>query len=340
MRIAIDAMGGDRAPGEIVKGSVQALEELPELEIILVGIEEKVRYELERLGKYPRDRVTLVDAREVIGADEQPLLAVRKKKQASMNVAMGLVKDGQAMAIVTAGNTGAFVAGGLFIIGRLEGISRPALAPVIPTFNGDNFMLLDVGAYVDAKPENLLHYAIMGNIYVQKLMGKESPRVGLLNIGTEAAKGNELTKNTFNLLKKAPLNFIGNVEARDIMNGAGDVIVCDGFIGNIILKLLEGVAFGIFSSLKRELKQNVRSKVGGILLLPTLDHLKKQLDYTEYGGAPLLGVNGICIKSHGSSNAKTFKNAVVNQAFLFSKEKVNEKIKEEVREYSNGKSNI
>lgn len=335
IKIAVDAMGGDKAPGEIVKGSVQALQELPDLEIILVGMEEKVRDELERLDNYPRDRVTIIDAREVIGADEQPLLAVRKKKKASMNIAMGLVKDGQAAAVVTAGNTGAFVAGGLFIIGRLEGITRPALAPVIPAFNGDNFMLLDVGAYVDAKPDNLLHYAIMGDICVQKIIGKESPRIGLLNIGTEPRKGNNLTRAAYNLLEKASLNFIGNVEARDIMNGAGDVIVCDGFIGNIILKFLEGVAFGIFGSLKRELKGSLRGKTGGFLLIPALENLKKQLDYTEYGGAPLLGINGICIKSHGSSNAKTFKNALVNQAYLFSKERVNEKIKEGVKAYSN-----
>ncbi len=331
IKIAVDAMGGDSAPGEIVKGSVDALRELTGLEIILVGREKEILHEMDQLKDFPHDRIKIINAEEVIDADEQPGLAIRNKKKASMNVAMRLVKDDQAHAVVTAGNTGAFVAGGLFIVGRIKGISRPALAPVIPTLNEDNFMLLDVGAYVDAQPENLLHYGIMGSAYVEKILGKQFPRVSLLNIGTEPAKGNEVTKKAYPLLDKSELNFTGNVEARDIMNGAADVVICDGFVGNIILKFLEGVAGGIFSTLKKEVNKKVVSKIGAVLLLPVLENLKIKMDYTEYGGAPLLGVDGICIKSHGSSDSKTFKNSIINQAYPFSKEKVNERILEEIK---------
>ncbi|RQD74604.1 MAG: phosphate acyltransferase PlsX [Candidatus Syntrophonatronum acetioxidans] len=334
IKIAVDAMGGDQAPGEIVKGSVDAIREIKDLEIILVGREREVSSELEKLKDYPRERVRVENAKEVIGTDEQPGLSVRKKKESSLIVAMKLVKEGQADAIVTAGNTGAFVAAGLFVLGRIKGISRPALAPVIPSFKGDTFMLLDVGAYVDARPENLLHYAVMGNIYATKLMGKEFPRIGLLNIGEEPGKGNELTKETYPLLEQADMNFKGNVEARDLMNGVADVIICDGFIGNIILKVLEGFATGLFGAVKNEISKRIISKAGAFLLLPSLKNLKKELDYTEHGGAPLLGVNGICIKSHGSSNAKTFKNALVNQAYPLSVAKVNERIKEDVKKLS------
>jgi len=334
IKIAVDAMGGDQAPGEIVKGSVDAVRELHGLEVILVGREREVSAELEKLKDYPRERVKVKDAKEVIGDDEQPGLSVRKKKESSLIVAMRLVKEGQVNAVVTAGNTGAFVAAGLFVLGRIKGISRPALAPVIPTFKGDSFMLLDVGAYVDARPENLLHYAVMGNIYATKLMGKSSPRVGLLNIGTEPGKGNEVTKEAYPLLERADMNFKGNVEARDLMNGVADVIICDGFIGNIILKVIEGFATGLFGAVKREISKRLISKAGAFLLLPSLKNLKKELDYTEHGGAPLLGVNGICIKSHGSSNAKTFKNALVNQAYPLSVEKVNERIREDVKKLS------
>ncbi len=330
IKISVDAMGGDSAPGEIVKGSVGALKELTDLEIILVGREKEILSEMDQLKDFPHDRIKIINAEEVIDADEQPGLAIRKKKKASMNIAMKLVKEDQAQAVVTAGNTGAFVAGCLFIVGRMKGISRPALAPVIPTFNGDNFMLLDVGAYVDVQPENLLQYGIMGSAYVEKLLGKKFPRVSLLNIGTEQAKGNEVTKKAYPLLNDSSLNFTGNVEARDIMNGATDVVICDGFVGNIVLKSLEGVAGGIFSSLKREVNKKIVSRIGAVLLLPVLESLKAKMDYTEYGGAPLLGVRGICIKSHGSSDAKTFKNSIINQAYPFSKEKVNEKIIEEI----------
>lgn len=330
IKIAVDAMGGDLAPGEIIKGAVDAAGVIEDLKIFLVGKREKITEKLEPLQNYPKDRVIIVDAREVIAADEQAGMAVKKKKDSSLHVAMNLVKEQQAEAVVSAGNTGAFMAGALLIIGRIKGISRPALAPLIPTFNGDRFMLLDVGANVDARPEHLLHYGIMGSIYVQKLLGKNLPEVGLLNIGTEEGKGNLLTREAFPLLKDSGLHFIGNIEARDLMDGAADVVVCDGFTGNIVLKTLEGVAGGIFSSLKKELNKNIKSKLGALMLMSGLKDMKKSLDYTEYGGAPLLGVKGICIKSHGSSNARTIKNAIVNQAYPLSREKVNDIIRGEL----------
>lgn len=330
IKIAVDAMGGDLAPGEIIKGAVDAAGVIEDLKIFLVGKREKIAEKLEPLQNYPKDRVIIVDAREVIAADEQAGMAVKKKKDSSLHVAMNLVKEQQAEAVVSAGNTGAFMAGALLIIGRIKGVSRPALAPLIPTFNGDRFMLLDVGANVDARPEHLLHYGIMGSIYVQKLLGKNLPGVGLLNIGTEEGKGNLLTREAFPLLKGSGLHFIGNVEARDLMEGVADVVVCDGFTGNIVLKTLEGAAGGIFSSLKRELNKNIKSKLGALMLMSGLKDMKKSLDYTEYGGAPLLGVKGICIKSHGSSNARTIKNAIVNQAYPLSREKVNDIIRGEL----------
>ncbi len=332
IKIAIDAMGGDLAPKEIIKGSVEAAGDVEDLKIFLVGQEEKIVEELKLLQHYPEDRVVIVDAREVISAEEQAGIAVKKKKDSSMHVAMSLVKEQKAEAVVSAGNTGAFMAGGLLIIGRLKGISRPALAPLIPTFNGDRFMLLDVGANVDARPDHLLHYGIMGSIYVQKLMAKDMPRIGLLNIGTEEGKGNQLTREAFLLFKKSPLNFIGNVEARDLLEGAADVVVCDGFTGNIVLKMMEGIAGGIFSSLKKELQKSLTSRVGGLLLMSGLKDMKKNLDYTEHGGAPLLGVKGICIKSHGSSNAKTIKNAIMNQTYPLTREKINDIILGELAE--------
>nr|WP_277623670.1 phosphate acyltransferase PlsX [Candidatus Contubernalis alkalaceticus] len=326
----MDAMGGDLAPQEIVKGAVDALRVIDDLEIFLVGQEDKVLQELKKLPDYPVKRITIIDAREVIAADEQAGMAIKRKKDSSLSVAMRMVKEKQAEAVVSAGNTGAFMAGALLLIGRLKGINRPALAPLIPTINRERFMLLDVGANAEARPEHLMHYGIMGNIYVQKLLDKKEPRVGLLNIGTEEGKGNQLTREAFPLLKACGINFIGNVEARNLLEGVADVVVCDGFTGNIVLKLMEGVVGGIFSSLKKEMVKNVRSKLGAVMLMPGLKDIKKRLDYMEYGGAPLLGVKGICIKSHGSSNAKAIKNAVVNQAYPLSRAAVNDIIRTEI----------
>ncbi len=322
------------APKEIVKGAVEALKVIDDLEILLVGQKEKVSQELRKLPDYPEERMIIIDAREVITADEQAGMAIKRKKDSSLSVAMRLVKEKQAEAVVSAGNTGAFMAGALLIIGRLKGINRPALAPLIPTFNRERFMLLDVGANAEARPEHLMHYGIMGNIYVQKLLDKKEPRVGLLNIGTEEGKGNQLTREAFPLLENTGINFIGNVEARNLLEGVADVVVCDGFTGNIVLKLMEGVVGGIFSSLKKEMGKNARSKLGALMLMPGLKDMKKKMDYTEHGGAPLLGVKGICIKSHGSSNAKTIKNAVVNQAYPLSREAVNDIIRAEINRMS------
>lgn len=331
IKIAVDAMGGDRAPEEIVKGSLGALAGLPGLEILLVGQEEKIRQVLAGLEDYPGNRLSIIPAREVIGSDEQPGLSIRKKKDSSLAVAMNLVKNGEAEAVVSAGNTGALVAAGLFITGRLEGISRPALAPFLPSLRGEDFMLLDVGAYVDARPENLQQYGLMGSIYARVLLDKPAPRVALLNIGTEPSKGNQLTREAYSLLEKAPINFAGNVEARDIMEGVADVVVCDGFVGNIVLKLLEGTVSFFLQTFKEEVNLNTRTRAGAFLLLPAMKSIKKKFDYKEYGGALLLGVNGICIKSHGSSDEKNIKNAIINQAYPLAEEKVNRLIRQEIQ---------
>jgi len=306
LQIAVDAMGGDHAPGEIVRGAVAAAREKI-ADIILVGDKRRLEPELNPL--HPPANLEIVHTEQVVAMDEQPALALRRKREASIIVATRLVKEGRAAAVVSAGSTGAQMAAALLILGRSGKIQRPAIATIIPTLKGPK-LLLDAGANVDCRPEHLYEFALMGNVYAARVMGIHEPRVGLLNIGTEACKGNEQTLGAYNLLKDAPLNFIGNIEGRDILAGDTDVIVCDGFVGNVLLKFGEGMAQVLFTMIGREIKNSFRARLGAALVLPALRGLKKQVDYTEYGGAPLLGVQGVSIICHGSSNARAIKNAI------------------------------
>jgi len=305
MRLAIDAMGGDNAPKEIVLGAMKAVEAYKDIHIVLVGDERKIREHLTS-----EDRIEIIHTEEVILGTDEPVRAVRRKKDASMVLAAKQVTDGKADACLSAGNTGALMAAGLFVVGRIEGIERPALAPTLPTIGGEGFLLLDVGANADAKPEHLLQYALMGSIYSEKARGLKNPRVGLLNIGTEEKKGNELTKNSFSLLKNADINFIGNVEARDLLDGAADVVVTDGFTGNMVLKTIEGTAMSVFKMLKQTLMSSVKTKLAAAVLKPDLATIKGKMDYTEYGGAGLFGLKAPVIKAHGSSDANAIYNSI------------------------------
>jgi len=306
VKIALDAMGGDYAPGEIVKGAVEAVKK-NYAEVVLVGIESQIEKEL---AKYPvMEDISIKHASEVIGMDEAPAVAIRKKKDSSMVVAARLVKEKQVQGMVSAGSTGAQMAASIMNIGRIQGISRPAIATLMPTLNGPK-LLLDVGSNVDSKPENLLQFAHMGSLYVEKLLGQNNPKVGLINIGSEKTKGNQLTIAAYELLEQSNLNFVGNIEPRDIPKGLVDVMVCDGFLGNCLLKFAEGLAGGFGVLLKRELTKNFVRKLGALTLVPGLKHIKKQFDYSEYGGAPLLGINGVSIICHGSSNSIAICNAI------------------------------
>jgi phosphate acyltransferase len=305
MKLAIDAMGGDHAPKEIVIGAMKAVEAFSDLHITLVGDENKIK---EYLTK--QERISILHTTEVILGTDEPVRAVRRKKTASMVLAAQQVADGNADACISAGNTGALMAAGLFVVGRIEGIERPALSPTLPTIGGEGFLLLDVGANVDAKPEHLLQYAIMGSIYSEKVRGKANPRVGLLNIGTEEKKGNDLTKQAFELLKNANLNFVGNVEARGLLDGVADVVVTDGFTGNMVLKTVEGTALSMFKMLKTTLMSSVKSKLAAAVLKPEFKTLKNTLDYSEYGGAGLFGLKAPVIKAHGSSNGQAIFSAI------------------------------
>ncbi|MEW6661273.1 MAG: phosphate acyltransferase PlsX [Bacillota bacterium] len=306
MKIAVDAMGGDYAPGEVVKGAVEAARS-DIADVLLVGNQLQLE---EELAKYPKlHNLSIVHASEVIGMDEPPATALRKKKDASITVATRLVKEGEAGGLVSAGSTGAQVSAALLGLGRIPGIQRPAIATVLPTLRGGKLML-DVGANAECKPQNLLQFALMGSIYANRVMGVEDPKIGLLNIGTEINKGNELTQAAYELLSAAPINFIGNYEARDIPSGEADVIVCDGFVGNSILKFGEGLIMSLFSMLQAEMAGSLRTRLGAALILPGFKSIKKKLEYEEYGGAPLLGVQGVSIICHGSSKAKAITNAV------------------------------
>jgi glycerol-3-phosphate acyltransferase PlsX len=306
MRIAIDAMGGDHAPKVTVEGALAAAKEWNDVEIILVGDQARIE---PYLHSRPAN-VRIHHATEVIEAEDEPVRAVRRKKDSSMVVAGTLVKNREAEAMISAGNTGALMATALLVVGRIPGIERPALAPMLPSIKDDGVLALDLGANMDASPTHLLQYAIMGSIYRNKVHGMEKPRVGLLNVGTEAMKGNELTKAAYPLLEAAPVHFVGNVEARDVLRGECDVIVCDGFVGNIMLKSLEGAAGVIFSALRQEFMRNWISKLAAAILKPGIVKFRKKMDYNEHGAAPLLGIDGLCLKSHGSSDANAIKNAV------------------------------
>jgi glycerol-3-phosphate acyltransferase PlsX len=307
VRIAVDAMGGDHAPHEIVKGAVLAATEYP-IEVLLVGQEEVVHKSLAGINSTARN-IEVVDAREVVEMDDNALTPLRRKRNSSVRVCANLVAEGRADAFVSAGNTGATWTSARAVMGMIEGVSRPALAAILPRLKGHT-VLLDVGANVDAKPNHLREFAVMGHFYAQMLFGIEAPRVGLLSIGEEEGKGNELTKETYRVLKETGLNFIGNAEGRDVYNGNADVVVCDGFIGNVVLKASEALGDFVSTTLREEIMRSWRRKIGGFLAKSAFEGLKKRMDYSEYGGAPLLGVKGGCIVCHGRSNAKAIKNAI------------------------------
>lgn len=335
-RIALDAMGGDNAPDEIVIGALLAIQEYPDVVITLVGREEVLR---EKLKEGVPARIELVDAREVVDMTDNALAPLRRKRNSSVRVCANLVGEGKADAMVSAGHTGAAMTSAYKVLGTIEGVSRPALAAIVPSASGHT-VLLDVGANVDSKPAYLREFAVMGHFYAQMIFGLTAPRVGLLSIGEEEGKGNELTKETFRVLKETGLNFMGNAEGRDVFNGKADVIVCDGFIGNVVLKAGEALGEMISGRLRSEVTRTPLRKAGALILQGAFDDLKKRMDYSEYGGAPLLGVNGGCIISHGRSNAKAIKNAI-RVARDFAMNRIDTKIREKIgdlhkREHDSG----
>lgn len=328
VNVAVDAMGGDNAPGEIVKGAVDAVNEDKRIKVFLVGQEPAVSKELEKYT-FDQERLETVHASEVIGTGEPPVMAIRKKKDSSIVKCMNMVKEGECDALVSAGSTGAVLVGGQVIVGRIKGVERPPLAPIIPNIKGVS-LLLDCGANVDARPSQLLQFAKMGSIYMESVIGVKNPRVGLVNIGVEEEKGNALTKEAYPLLQNCPdINFIGNVEARDIPMGVADVLVCEAFAGNIVLKMLEGVSSALITKIKAGMMSSLRSKIGALLVKPALKSTLKDFSTEEYGGAPLLGLNGLVVKTHGSSKAVEIKNSIL-QCIAFKEQNINDKIKEQI----------
>ena len=324
--VALDAMGGDNAPVEVVKGAVMAINERTDLKVILVGDEEAIKRELFACN-YNKEQLEIVHTTEVITNNDHPVAAVRSKKDSSVVVAMKMVREGKADAFVSAGSTGAVLVGAQFIVGRIKGVERSPLAPLIPTTKGFS-LLIDCGANVDARPSHLVQFAKMGSIYMESVMGVKNPSVAIVNIGTEEEKGNQLVKDTFPLLKEADdIRFIGNIEAREIPNGGADVVVCEAFTGNVILKMYEGVAGALMKKIKEGLMSTLRSKIGALLVKPALKNMLKQFDASEYGGAPMLGLNGLVVKAHGNSNAAEIKNSIF-QCITFTQQDVTGKIRE------------
>lgn len=318
MKLAIDAMGGDHAPKEIVLGAVEAVKEFADLEITLIGDEEKIKPYLN-----DAERIRIIHTTEFISGEDEPVRAIRRKKDASLVLMAKEVKEGRADACISAGNTGALMTAGLLIVGRIKGIDRPALCPTLPTVDNKGFLLLDVGANVETKAQHLLQYGIMGSIYSEKVRQINNPTVGLLNVGTESGKGSELTKKAFELLKEAPINFIGNVEARDLLTGVADVVVTDGFSGNVALKTIEGTAMTVFSLLKETLTSSTKAKIAAGLIKKDLYALKNKLDYSEYGGAALFGLDAPVIKAHGSSNSRAILSAIKQAQYMIKHEMTN-----------------
>lgn len=326
IKIAVDAMGGDNAPAEIVKGAVEAVNERTDIHVFLTGKEDVVKQELKK-HTYKEDQITVVNASEVIETGEPPVNAIRKKKDSSIVVGMNLVKSGEADGFVSAGSSGAILVGGQVIVGRIKGVERPPLAPLIPTETGVS-LLIDCGANVDARPSHLVQFAQMGSLYMEHVMGIKNPRVAIVNIGLEEEKGNALVKETFPLLRECPgINFIGSIEAREIPHGGADVIVCEAFVGNVILKLYEGVGATMLSMVKKGLMSDLRSKIGALLIKPALKRTMKSFDASQYGGAPLLGLKGLVVKTHGSSKANEVKNSII-QCISFKEQAIGEKIGE------------
>ena len=329
-RVALDAMGGDNAPGEIVKGAIDAIHKRKDIKVFLVGQEDLIEKELKQYT-YEKDQIEIVNATEVIETAEPPVMAIRKKKDSSIVVAMNMVKKGEADAFVSAGNSGAVLVGGQLIVGRIKGIERPPLAPLLPTATGVS-LLIDCGANVDARPSHLVQFAKLGSIYMEHIMGIQNPRVAIVNIGAEEEKGNALVKETFPLLKECEdINFVGSIESREIPNGMADVIVCEAFVGNVILKLYEGVGSVLIRKVKQGMMTSLRSKIGALLVKPALKETLKIFDASEHGGAPLLGLNGLVVKTHGSSKAKEVSNSII-QCVTFKEQNINEKIRECIKE--------
>lgn len=328
VKVALDAMGGDNAPGEIIKGAIDAVHMRQDIQVVLVGQEDVIREELSRYA-YDEKQILIRQASEIIETAEQPVMAIRRKKDSSIVVGMNMVRQGEADAFVSAGSSGAVLVGGQVIVGRIKGIERPPLAPLIPTEKGVS-LLIDCGANVDARASHLVQFAQMGSIYMEHVVGIRNPRVAIVNIGAEEEKGSALVKETFPLLKECSgIHFVGSIEARDIPQGAADVIVCEAFVGNVILKLYEGLSDTLIRVIKKGLTSTVKSKIGAALALPALKKTIKSFDASEYGGAPLLGLNGLVVKVHGSSKAKEVKNAVI-QCVHFKEQDINEKIKSNI----------
>ena len=326
VKVAVDAMGGDNAPVEIVKGAVEAVNESGKVKVYLTGPQDVLEKELAAYT-YQKEPIEIVPSSEIIETAEPPVMAIRKKKDSSLVKALNLVKDGTCDAFVSAGSTGATLVGGQVIVGRIKGVERPPLAPLIPTETGGS-LLIDCGANVDARPSHLVQFAKMGSVYMEHVMGVKNPKVGIVNIGAEEEKGNALVKETFPLLKNCPdINFIGSVEARDIPAGAADVVVCEAFVGNVILKTYEGVGATLIKKVKEGMMTSLRSKVGALLVKPALKQTLKAFDLEQYGGAPLLGLKGLVVKTHGSSKSVEIKNSIL-QCITFTEQKINEKIKE------------
>lgn len=324
--VAIDAMGGDNAPIEIVKGVVESLSS-NDMNFILLGKEDAINKELQSYT-YDKNRINVVHTSEVIETHEQPTIAIKKKKDSSMVVGLKLIKEGTASAIISAGNTGALLTGATLTVGRIKGIERPALGTLLPNKKGFTF-LIDSGANVDCKASYLVQFAKMGSVYMENVLGINNPKVGIINIGVEKEKGNALTKEAYELLSQESLNFVGNIEARDMPEGVVDVIVCDGFVGNIVLKYTEGFAKSMFGIIKEELTSSTISKVGAMLSKKSFSNIKKRFDHSEIGGAPFLGLKGLVIKTHGSAKAADIKGAI-NQAYTFSSNNMIERIQSKI----------
>ncbi|MGM0651797.1 MAG: phosphate acyltransferase PlsX [Bacillota bacterium] len=336
--MAVDAMGGDYAPDEIIRGALSALTFFDDLNLVFVGQEDKIKNYLDN-KEYPSDRIEIFHADEVIKSDDDPGLSIRTKKKSSMVKALQLVRRGEADAALSAGNTGALMSAGVLFLGRLSGISRPALLTPMPSFSGKPVLFLDVGANMDASPEQLLQYAQMGRIYSQQILGYSEPRLGLFNVGVENNKGNIQARRAYRLFDQFLPGFCGNVEGTEVFFNAADVVVCDGFVGNIFLKSTEGLSRAILTHFRQEIPNKLRYKLGALLLRPVFNDLRNQVDASGYGGAPLLGVNGLCIKCHGSAKAKSIEQALIKQAHPFVKNNVTikmqsalELINEEIKE--------
>ena len=326
VNVALDAMGGDNAPDEMIRGAIDAVNKAPDIHVCLVGQEEKINAFLSSCS-YNREQISVVNATEVIETGEHPVNAIRKKKDSSIVKALGLVKSGEADAFVSAGNSGAILVGGQTIVGRIKGVERPPFAPLIPTAAGVS-LLLDSGANVDARSSHLVQWARMGSIYMENVMGVKNPRVAIVNVGVEEEKGNALVKDTFPLLKECPdINFIGSIEAREIPNGGADVIVCDAFVGNVILKLYEGVGSVLIKSVKKGLMSSLKSKIGALLIKDALKSTLKSFDASEYGGAPMLGLKGLVVKTHGNAKAKEVTTSIL-QCRKFKEQAINDKMNE------------